>query len=269
MKSSQQILVFDFDGVISNSIHDSFMTAINTFIEFVPNHSLPLKESLTMDSVFLFEREYSDIFNKYYQLMPMSNFADDYYVLIQLIEKKEIEEVHNQADFDSYKASIQKSKLVSFKKLFYQKRVEMQKKDIKSWARLLQPFPGIREAIPLLSQRFILAIATSKDRLSVNIVLENSGLSDYFFTDNILDKDFATNKRDHLTRFHEEHDISFQDIHFIDDKVLHLVSVKELGVRNYLALWGFNSDREYEIARREGFVLLHLEDLKNLERIHR
>ena len=48
MEKSTKILVFDFDGVIANSIHESFMTAINTYIQIVPDHSLPILNPLTI-----------------------------------------------------------------------------------------------------------------------------------------------------------------------------------------------------------------------------
>ena len=266
INQKQQILVFDFDGVISNSIHDSFMTAVNTYIRFVPNHTLPLEKPLHPASVFQFEKDHSDLFETFSQLLPMGNRAEDYFVMIWLIDIKEAEKATDQPCFDSYRASIPSETLESFHKSFYHTRFSIREQNPQAWLDLLPPFPRIVEATKTLSQRFLLAIATSKDRLSVNLQLKSYGLTDFFPPENILDKDFAKSKRAHLTRFHEEHDVPFQNIHFLDDKVLHLISVKDLGIHTYLALWGFNTQREQEVAQTEGIPLLRLEDLQELGR---
>jgi len=264
MKINQQILVFDFDGVIANSIHDSFMTALNTYVWFVPNHTLPLKKPLKPDSVLPFEKAHSDIFVSFSQLMPLGNRAEDYFIIIWLIDTQEAGRVNSQADFDAYRTSMPSETLKAFHKRFYQTRSAIREQNPQAWLDLLPAFPGIVEAIKALSQRFLLTIATSKDRLSVNLQLNSYGLTDLFPPENILDKDFAKSKRAHLTRFHEEHKVPLQNIHFIDDKVLHLISVKDLGVHTYLALWGFNTQREQEMARKEGITLLQMDDLHRL-----
>ena len=45
-----------------------------------------------------------------------------------------------------------------------------------------------------------------------------------------MDKDFAPSKRAHLTAFHQRFGIPFDNMHFIDDKVSHLLAVADLGV---------------------------------------
>lgn len=264
MINSKKILVFDFDGVIANSIHESFMTAINTYIQVVPDHSLPISYPLTSDSVFEFEVTHTDIYQKYLQAMPFGSRAEEYFVVFQMIENNDFDQIKNQSHFTQYKVALPKDKRKIYDRLFYKNRAILQKKDPQAWAKLIPPFKGVVEAIPALSDRFMLCIATSKDRSSVNILLDDYGLLDYFDAENILDKDFADSKREHLVRFHKDHHVPYSDMHFIDDKVFHLQSVKNLGVHTYLALWGFNDKREYEIAREEGFILLDLKDLKNL-----
>jgi len=264
MKTSQQILVFDFDGVISNSIHESFMTALNAYIKFVPDHSFPLKKPLELDAVFQFEKKYPEVFKQFFQLMPMGNRAEDYLIILLLIDRKETGKVTDQSEFDEFKGTIPIEIQEEFHKAFYESRLSFRQEYPAVWMEMHKPFPGIVDAVRSLSQRFLLTIATSKDRASVDILLQHYGLSRYFKPENILDKDFAKSKRFHLTRFQKEHRVSFESIHFIDDKVLHLVSVKDLGVNCYLAAWGFNTEREHKIAIKEGFTLLSLEDLKKL-----
>ncbi|MBN2029700.1 HAD family hydrolase [bacterium] len=264
MEESNKILVFDFDGVIANSIHESFMTAVNTYIQVVPDHSLPISNPLTPDRVFEFEKKHADLYQKYLQAMPLGSRAEEYFVVFQMIEKDDFDQIRNQSHFTDYKITIPEEKRKNYDRGFYENRAILQKKDPQAWAKLIPPFTGVVEAIPALSNRFTLCIATSKDRSSINILLESYDLLDYFDAENILDKDFADSKREHLMRFHKDHHVPYSNMHFIDDKVLHLQSVKNLGVHTYLALWGFNDEREYETAREEGFILLSLDDLKNI-----
>lgn len=264
MRSKSQILVFDFDGVICNSIHDSFLTALNSYIQISPDHGLPLDRSLNPDNVLLFEQNHGDFFKQFSQLMPLGNFAEDYFVVIRILEEKKSEEMKNQSHFDKFKRSISREKLATYQTIFYETRQRMQEEDPDSWASLLPPFPGITESIRSLSRRFVCCIATSKDHQSVDILIRKYGINNCFQPENILDKDFAESKRDHLLRFHQEHDVSYKNIMFIDDKVSHLMKVKDLGIQAYLALWGFNTEREHEIAREQGFHLLHLEELNDL-----
>ena len=264
MDRNRQILVFDFDGVICNSIHDSFATALNTYIHIIDDHNLPLRTPLTSNKVFGFEKEFPGTFKSFSDLMPLSNCAEDYFVLLSLIDQNRTDQICRQEDFDHLKKNFSSTRLNEYHKAFYQIRSRMRKDDLEKWLDLLRPFPGIPDTIRELSDRCTLAISTSKDRSSVVLLLDRYGLSDCFKPENIFDKDLARSKRDHMIRLQKEHQVPFSRIHFIDDKVSHLLSVKDLGVHNYLACWGFNSEREVQIALKEGFTPLQLEDLKHI-----
>lgn len=264
MIAKKQILVLDFDGVICNSIHDSFATSLTTYIHFCPNHNLQLKTPLVSNAVFEFEEDHPEIFRAFLELIPLANAAEDYCVLLSAIEKNLVGTIQNQTDFDRYKETFLSDQLKGFHDSFYQIRSQMRQKTLDQWLKLLPSFPKIPESIHLLSQKMILAIATSKDRTSVELLLNRYGILDDFKSENILDKDFSTSKQHHLIHFQKQHHVPFSRIHFVDDKISHLQSVKYLGVHNYLACWGFNAEREQKLARGEGFTLLQIEDLRHL-----
>jgi len=266
MKTHRPLIAFDFDGVISNSIHDSFVTALNSYIEFKPDHKLPLTESIVpAKRIFEFEKEHADLFAEFKSLIPMGNRAEDYYVILRIIEENRTSGIPDQETYDAFRLTLNESLREEYHDFFYQFRINLQNKDPDAWAELLPAFPGIPEIIPTLSSDFTLAIATAKDRRSVNIQLEKYGLKKCFAPENILDKDTSESKRGHLARFHESHGIPYDQIHFIDDKVLHLVSVADLGVHCYLSMWGFNSEREHAIADEHGFVKLKIDQLKHFK----
>ncbi|NQT27847.1 HAD hydrolase-like protein [candidate division KSB1 bacterium] len=266
MKNHRPLIAFDFDGVISNSIHDSFVTALNSYITFKPDHALPLSKPIVpAKRIFDFEKEYSDLFAAFKSLLPMGNRAEDYYVILRIIEENRTASIQDQETFDDYKKRLAESLRNEYHEFFYQFRINLQKKDPEAWAELLPAFPGIKEAVPILSKDFMLAIATAKDRRSVDLQLARYGLTDFFDPNNILDKDYSESKREHLTRFHELHGTPYEHMHFIDDKVLHLVSVADLGIHCYLSMWGFNSEREHTIANENGFIMLELDQLINFK----
>lgn len=270
MTSSKPIIAFDFDGVISNSVHDSYVTALNAYMEFLPEHQLPLTERIDpAEKIFEYEKENPELFDKFMHLLPMGNRAEDYYVILQAIERDLSETINSQDSFDRFKADLDPSKRAQFHDFFYHFRIHRQDEDPVAWARLLPSFPGIPEIIPTLAESFTLGIATAKDGRSVDLQLANYGLSEYFDCQNRLDKDFSETKRGHLRQFHAMHGTPYSDIHFIDDKVLHLLAVEDLGVKCYLSMWGFNSKREHDIAREHGFTLLEIDGLRHFNQFSR
>jgi len=264
MKNTDKVIALDFDGVISNSVHDSMRTAVNTYLDFVPDHNLPVQTILETGQVFQIEKSHSPFWEEFSRMMPLGNFARDYYVFVRMLELGKSNTIQTQDDFNQFKNTIPQKVLDTYQKLFYEKRLQMQKDDPKGWCRLTPVFPGIVEAVQSLSQKYTMAITTSKDRGSVNLLLKHYKLDSFFLPENILDKDFAESKRDHLVRFHEKYKIPFSSIYFVDDKVMHLLGVKDLGVHCYLASWGFNAEQECRIARENGCGVIGVEELKNL-----
>jgi len=264
MKKHKKIIALDFDGVISNSVHDSMRTAVNTYLDFVSDHQLPVKKILAADQVDQFENTNPHFWNEFSRLMPFGNFAKDYYVFVRLLELGKSETVQTQEDFNQFKKTIPEKTLTTYNVSFYENRLQMQKEDPQGWCQIIPVFRGVPEAVQILFKKHTLAIATSKDRGSVDLLLKHYRLDSCFLSENILDKDFAESKRHHLIRFHEKLNIPFSQIHFVDDKVMHLLKVNDLGVNRYLASWGFNSQQEHEIARANGCRVIGIEDLKEL-----
>ena len=258
------MIVFDFDGVLFDSFIESFISAVNTYIELYTDHDLPLTGPLHRDSLLRIQKEHSSFTDAFSSLMPFGNFAQDYLVILTILEKRAHSLIQDQDAFDRFKATLPEKALVSYQDAFYHLRRTEQQSDPEGWTELLSPFPGIPDALHTLSQRSELAVATSKDRASVHLLLERYGLNAYFTPDAILDKDFGPTKRSHLSYLQKRRSIRFDNIHFIDDKVHHLLSVRSLGLHVYLALWGYNTAHQHEIARQEGIPLLERAELIGL-----
>ena len=262
---TKPLIVFDFDGVISNSIHDSYLTALNSYISFNPKHQLPLKQTIDPpEAVFDFEKAIPSLFDAFKHLLPFGNRAEDYFVFMQAMDQNKSLSIHNLEDFNAFKSSLDQAMMYNYHLAFYGLRLKRQNEDPEAWSQLLPAFESIIETIKSLSHRAGLAIATSKDLKSVQLQLAYYGLTDYFPMDFILDKEKSHSKKDHLLHFSNEHNIPLEAMHFIDDKFLHLLSVDDLPVHKYLAAWGFNTKREHQLTLEHGYTLLQLSDLKHI-----
>lgn len=256
------MIVFDFDGVIGNSIYDSFLTALNAYIEIVPQAREELAGPIEpASSVFKYIETYPEIFQQFEQLIPLGNHAEDYIVIFKAISEGESDKIKSQEDFYSKRDLIAEELRLEYGRTFYRIRHQMQSKDPASWVTLLPPFSEVVKAIRYLYQQHPLAIATAKDMQSVRLLLEEYDLVQAFPYEYIFDKEAGASKRNHLTQIHKKFEVPFNAIHFIDDKVSHLQSVADLGVHCYLATWGFNKDREHQLARDLGFTLLTQDSL--------
>jgi phosphoglycolate phosphatase-like HAD superfamily hydrolase len=265
MVYAKSLLIFDFDGVISNSLHDSYVTSLNSYIRSGTSPHFPQNSPLDPPSrIYEFENQHPLLFDAFRRLIPLGNRAEDYYVIWRILDYEDADSIVTQSDFDIFKRKLPATMMDAYGESFYNSRKQIQERDPEHWARLLPALDGIPEAIIQLSDRFTLAIATSKDLPSVHLLLKKYGVAQLFEAGFILDKDFSYSKRDHLKHFHQKFGIPYQAMYFIDDKVLHLLAVKDLGVNGYLALWGFNTQREREIAAQEGLRLLKLDELKEL-----
>lgn len=266
MKIEKPLLIFDFDGVISDSLHDSYVLSLNTYLRMGAARNLPLNAPIDPPNrIFDFEKRHPDLFEAFRRMIPLGNRAEDYFVIWNAIDSEIRERLRTQSNFEKFKRRFPNETLNAYAKVFYKSRKTLQEINAERWTELCPSFHGIPDAIVFLSERFELSVATSKDLQSVHLLLKKYGILRCFKPEYILDKDFSYSKRDHLTHFHEQFGIPFQAMHFIDDKVLHLLSIKTLGVKGYLALWGYNTKRERHIAEREGFRLLTIEGLSDLK----
>ena len=84
----------------------------------------------------------------------------------------------------------------------------------------------------------------------------------FFDSKSIFDKEAGRDKRAHLRAVREEFGVAFSDITFVDDKANHLVRARELGVRCFLAAWGYNGPREHALAKENGIGVCDFHQLE-------
>ena len=252
-------LALDFDGVISDSAPESFVVAIRTWAGLRPDSNLngriALLRRLDREAV-----QSARTYSEFLELMPLGNRAEDYAVALDVLERGV--SVSDQASYDAERSSQDAEFLLRFHKAFYREREALSRSDPAGWLRLIAPYPEFVELLRRRAGDVMLAIATAKDRRSVELLLRDYGISDLFGRERLLDKEVGVSKCAHLEQLQHTLGIPFEEITFIDDKVNHLDSVAGLGVRCVLAGWGYNGPREHELAREHGHLVCQIGDVE-------
>ena len=71
----------------------------------------------------------------------------------------------------------------------------------------------------------------------------------------------SPDKNVHMRLVTEAANVTYADIHFVDDQVAHLESAQGLGVNCYLAAYGYTTEKQVERARGLGIRVLEEGDL--------
>jgi phosphoglycolate phosphatase-like HAD superfamily hydrolase len=236
-------LALDFDGVISDSAREAFAVALASFAALHPQARVAAAAAQPEARAALFAR--------FLELMPLGNRAEDYGVVLTALEAG----VHpgDQAAYDAFYAAQDVAFLRAFHERFYEERRAFARRDPEGWLQLLPPFAPFLELLRRRAGEVVYAVATAKDRGSVERLLGRYGVADLFEPRWILDKDVGVGKRSHLRALAEGLGVDFSEITFVDDKLNNLEAVAPLGVRCVLAAWGYNGERERSRAREVGF----------------
>jgi phosphoglycolate phosphatase-like HAD superfamily hydrolase len=252
------VLALDFDGVLCDSSREVFVVAVDTFAALEPHSALlprltPLRNDAAAGGS---KHRESDFYRNFRNLLPLGNRAEDFGVSLKAVESGS--EITNQDDYDAFFRAIDQPWLDLFHRRFYESRSALRERDPDGWLKLHLPFQGLAEQLLQHREHTLPAVATAKDARSVQLLLDHLGYGGVFDRELILDKETGVEKTHHLRALRERTGAAFPDMTFVDDKVNHLLRVAELGVRPVLAGWGFNTEREHDLAHRLGFEVADL-----------
>jgi phosphoglycolate phosphatase-like HAD superfamily hydrolase len=256
-----RVLALDFDGVISDSAPEAFLVAVRTFAQMRPGSAVAAAAAAFPGPAAPEARALREapLYAPFLALMPLSNRAEDYAVVLSALESGT--PVPDQAAYDALRDRHDRGWLDDYHRRFYAQRQALADRDPPGWLRLMPPFP---ELLPLLRRwagAVDLAIATAKDRRSVAELLRAYGIAGVFAPERILDKQTGVAKTAHLAELRARCALEFKQITFVDDKVSHLDGAAALGVRCGLATWGYNGPREMRQAQARGHLVCGLSDV--------
>ena len=240
-------LALDFDGVISDSVRESFAVAMGTYLDLQSGSSLG-------------QRDRDERYREFLELMPLGNRAEDYGTTMLALDSRR--SLPDQETYDAFRGAQDRQWLERYHRRFYEVRAEMARTDPVGWRGLMRPYDSFLRILRRRAGDTKYAIATAKDRRSVDLLLREYGIDDLFSAELIMDKESGEKKTGHLRQLRELLKLDFPEITFVDDKVNHLDTVAPLGVRCALAAWGYNDRREHELAADRGYLVCRLDDVE-------
>ena len=236
------------------------MVAVDTYAALEPDSALlgqlmPLRDHAAAGG---YEHLDTQIYKGFRDLLPLGNRAEDFGVSLRAIESDAA--ISDQEAYDAFYREIGQPWLDHYHRRFYECRGILREERRRWMAAAPPPVPRCRRHAAE-AQRSHPAGGCDRQRrpLGTAPARSSSDSKTSFDAELILDKETGVEKTHHLRVLHERTGAEFEDITFVDDKVNHLVKVAELGVRPVLAGWGFNTDREHELAHELGFEVADLE----------
>lgn len=260
----QKLLALDFDGVICDSRLETFMVSLRTYGHLSPQTGFASHPALkgSLRKSFLTTLDSDPVYREFQRLAPFGNRAEDFGVTLKAIEQKV--KVSSQTDYDQFYGTCDKAWRDGFHAHLYQQRDAIRTAHPVGWADWHNLYQPLINSLRQHRADWVYAIATAKDRRSVDFLLNHWQIVDLFRPELIADKETGTQKTAHLTYLRELTGVDFDAITFMDDKVNHLLKVAPMGVRCILAAWGTDSRDESDKAIESG---LPVAQLTNLDRV--
>jgi phosphoglycolate phosphatase-like HAD superfamily hydrolase len=198
------------------------------------------------------------LYASFLDLMPLGNRAEDFAIILSALEAGR--SLADQADYDAFRFELDEEWLRNFHRRFYENRTALSRRDPTGWRRMMGPYPRFLEILHRRAGDALLAIATSKDAETVDALMRDYGIEALFPPERVFDKETGVHKDAHLRQLRETVGVAYDEMVFVDDKVNHLDRVAGLGVQCALAAWGYNGEREIELARQRGYRVCTLEN---------
>lgn len=255
-----KILALDFDGVIVDSAWECLFISYNAYFKVYKRKERDFFEGepFTFENWENIKKRYKKEVEYYRIMRPYIRGANDYGLIIKLMEEKKI--IENQKEFDKYRKSVDFD-FEAFHQEFYKERDRLQELDFKAWFNLEPAYPKIVEGIKQLLERGTKIIITTSNRLkSITPSFAPEYLGFEIKQGDILDKRFGEDKSEQMKHIVKSYNIKFEDICFVDDQVNHLIQTRPLGVKVLLAGWSYATDIQKEEACKQNIPLIEREE---------
>jgi len=232
-------LLWDFDGVICDSLDECLLTSYNAFLQYKKGKRGFIRNLADIPEGI---RDY------YYRTRRYVRRPGEYLILYKALEAGE--RLDDYFDFRKV-LSVNIGDIQAYEQVFFSARTRLRKEDPSYWLDLHHGYPWVHGKWEKLKEAFDFFIVSNKDKVSISLILKHMGLS--IFEENIFGKEFSIEKAtivEHIVskgRFHPE------EIYFIDDHYSHLMDLAELGVRLFFATWGYG---KVEASSANGVALL-------------
>ena len=220
-------LIFDFDGVIVNSINECLLTSYNAFLQF-ENIKLTLASDISEIPV-----QYQNYFYTYRKFVRP---AGEYY-LIHMAYKNNMMEI-NEKRYNELK-TLYKNKLPYYQEAFFKNRHSFRMDNNTKWLSLHNIYSQIADCWKKLESNHNIFIVSNKDRLSIILLMDFFNLP--VNEDHIFGAESGNNKSTIIESIIDKKKLNPESIFFIDDNLENLEGTKNLKIKLFLATWGYGN----------------------------
>lgn len=238
-----KILALDFDGVIVDSEIEGFACMNNAYSVFNTHQPRPFK----VWDIRKIPR--SRDYKAFTRIKPFFSQRFGYFHIMKALEAKS--RIKSQEDYDDFCKTVKP--LNDFAIRFHNERKLFQKQDFCEWMKAIRPNKKVIAGIAKIAFFFDkVIIVTSNKKELISPALKKMGLS----VDAIYDHYDNTDKMVLFKQLYPKN-----DIYFIDDSLFWMERLKDIGVKCFLATWGYNTAGQRIEARKRGVILLREEDI--------
>ena len=241
--STSDFLALDFDGVIADSIeeclvvgHNAYGTHRKTDVRITTLADLPPRRVREAKRLRNFIRS-----------------GADYVFLFHALDRDVA--IENQDDFDRFLNAHTSLQPVYFH-LFYEERETFSSTHHEEWIRLNPLYPGISDFLKSFKAVERLLIITTKKIQYAFQILSAHTLP--FVQTNGYHADARQPKDAIIDELLQKHRLPPSRFHFVDDQIDTLLQAAPLGIRSYLADWGYVNDEQRLRAEQDGIEILPL-----------
>lgn len=254
----QRILALDFDGCIVDSVMEALFVSYSSYRKHINEKTIIFdnKEPKVSDFLNLISNYPSQVKRfRYYR--PYIKDASDYAVILYIVENNL--KVSSEEEFFKVKKLIPKENLEKYYRCFYQTRAKACKENFDAWAKLTPGFSCI-DKIRKLVDKYKSVIATTNSKESITGLLSSPYLNLNIKEGDIVDLHISTDKLVQMEYIARKYKIKFENIHFVDDNLSHLLKVQPLNVKVYLAGWGYCTEEQKVFAEKVKDITLLTEE---------
>ena len=233
----KKILCLDFDGVICDSIQECLLTSYIAYQGFI-NGDVVVDKCMTIPE---------NIKKSFLQHRYLVRPAKQYGMLQHMLHNKD----SISAEEFTKSCNDYRFPMNEYEPLFFQVRAELISSDLSYWLNLNNVYPHVLKHWTSITTQIPTYIVTNKNYNSVTILLDHFKLN--FNKDNIFSKEITGSKADALITLAKHHNINFDKIIFIDDNSEYIIEMLDLGIKAYLAHWGYErfNNKSYILKKEE------------------
>ena len=245
----RRLIALDFDGVICNSMDECMLVSYNAY----------LNKSHIKDIDFsVLPVELQSGFKKHRYLVGP---AQDFYFLWKSLFSKntssgEIVKTYYKLKSDEVGMEI------PFVKRFYSFRTKLKEDHFSQWILLNPIYKQIMSVFNDGIDIDNVFIVTAKDTDSVSDLLHANNID--INRKQIFGREISLDKVNLFIKIIKGTKIEPQNILYIEDKISHLIKVKNIGINGYLATWGYNSPSARNEALLNDITPISLNDIHSI-----